>query len=187
MTEFKGCISNTNLIEYVNKETQINSKLINGFKPILQDKYGGTNDCTICSITAIQSYRENYKRSFQLLYNLIEKTAKNYCYNSESFGTIPFTIKNIINKTFNVKSQVRYLKGIGYNCNIIKNNIQNNIPMVLSLWNDGRNYYKNHSVIIVGFNEFKTKKILTVYDNWHETLSYIDYDKLSRISCINYF
>ena len=47
MTEFKGRISNTNLIEYVNKETQINSKLINGFKPILQDKYGGTNDCTI--------------------------------------------------------------------------------------------------------------------------------------------
>ena len=61
------------------------------------------------------------------------------------------------------------------------------ITMVLSLWNDGRNYYKNHSVIIVGFNEFKTKKILTVYDNWHETLSYIDYDKLSIISCINYF
>ena len=95
--------------------------------------------------------------------------------------------QNIINKTFNVKSQVRYLKGVGYNWNIIKNNIQNNIPMILSLWNDGRNYYKNHSVIIVGFNEFKTKKILTVYDNWHETLSYIDYDKLSIISCINYF
>lgn len=57
--------------------------------------------------------------------------------------------------------------------------------MLLNLWNDGRNYYKNHSVLIIGYkitenNDF----ILTIYDNWYKHNSYIDYNKLSIISSI---
>ena len=54
--------------------------------------------------------------------------------------------------------------------------------------NDGRNYYINHSVIIVGYMEYTSNcKMLIVYDNWDESVSYIDFNKLSKISCINYF
>ena len=55
------------------------------------------------------------------------------------------------------------------------------------MWKDGLEYYKNHSVLIVGYLQTVDKKMLVIYDNWFKSVSYIDYDKLSVISSIQVF
>ena len=188
MAEIKGRLNDSNIKEYVNRSRQTSGKILSNFKPILQQNYGGANDCTLCSITAIQAYKEKYSRDFQSIYNQVEKVANRYYYNADDFGTIPFFIRKIVNTTFSIKSVVRYVKGLGYTWKNIKKNINNGVPMILSLWNDGRDYYYNHSVTVVGYAEFQNKKrLIVIYDNWYDTISYIDYDKLNRISCLNYF
>ena len=167
--------------------TPVRSKTIVSFRPLLQKNYGGPNDCTLTSITALGSFKEKYARPIKGVYLLVEKVAKNYFYSAEKFGTIPVFIKYIINKTFSVNSHSHYGKGVGFNWNTIKQNINNNVPMILSLWNDGRNYYTQHSIIIIGYREYANAKMLAVYDNWYDSVSYVDYNKLSTISCINYF
>ena len=60
------------------------------------------------------------------------------------------------------------------------------------MYSDGRNYYSNHSVLIVGYREYplnnskKAIRFLIVQDNWNKNVSFIDYDKLSIVSSINY-
>ena len=97
-------------------------------------------------------------------------------------------INNIIDRVFNVKSEKKYLKGIGFSWKTIKNNIDNGVPMILSVYNDGRNYYMNHSVVLVGYMEYSHgAQMLVVFDNWSKETSFIDYKKMSRISFLNYF
>ena len=57
---------------------------------------------------------------------------------------------------------------------------------MLNLWDDGRGYYHDHSVVLVGVEEYQRAKILLVLDNWHETVSLVDYRKLSLFSSINW-
>ena len=78
-----------------------------------------------------------------------------------------------------------YGKGIG--CTLKKlETILKTTPIVLNLWNDGRNYYKNHSVVIVGVDVYEHGVFLRVYDGWHLKTSLIDYKKLSIIMSINW-
>jgi len=68
----------------------------------------------------------------------------------------------------------------------VKDIVSRDIPLVLNLWKDGRGYYKDHSVVIIGAEEYEKARFLLVLDNWHETVSLIDFDKLCIISSINY-
>jgi hypothetical protein len=61
----------------------------------------------------------------------------------------------------------------------------------LNIHNDGRDYYKNHSVVVVGFVTYqidggKQIHMIAVYDNWTNSIGYVDYQKLSKISSVNY-
>ena len=62
--------------------------------------------------------------------------------------------------------------------------------VILSLHSDGRNYYRDHTITVFGYNLYeingKEKIFFAVYDNWYRSVSYIDYDELSIISSINY-
>ena len=185
-------IHNGNLGQYIHQNyhnpTNKTRYLISSFRPILQSQYGGANDCTLCSITAISAYKNRYKTSFEEIYNRVVSVANKFFYDPDNFGTFPLFIQSIINRVFNVKSSVKYIKNVGYSWKTITSLVGNNIPLVLSMNNDGRNYYINHSVIIVGYMEYTSNcKMLIVYDNWDESVSYIDFNKLSKISCINYF
>ena len=156
---------------------------------MLQKNFGGSYDCSLTSITALGLFKNNYNQNADDIYSKVEKIAKKYFYSAEKFGTIPIFIKNIINNAFNVNSKSKYIKGVGFNWELIKKNIDNKNPMILSISNDGRNYYTNHSVTIVGYREYSptNAKILVIYDNWSNVRSCIDYNKLSCISSINYF
>lgn len=164
-------------------------KMVNGIKSLLQNDYGEANDCTLTSITCVISWLCPGLTP-QEIYDIVEQAAKRYGYRG-NYGTPSLVIKglyqNILNH-FGIKSKVhsRYFKNIGFGWNYIKQEIKENQPIILNLWKDGRDFYKNHTILIVGYLEDDDKKILAVYDNWYHGISYVDYDKLSTISSIDF-
>lgn len=157
--------------------------------PLLQNNYGEDNDCSLVSILTILNYKKE-NLDLNHFYSLIERIAKKYFYNGKN-GTLPFFIATIMEQIYPLAAKARYLKNVGYNFSTIKKQIDRNNPVILSLHNDGRDFYKNHSVVIVGYHDYiinnNTVHMLLVYDNWCRSISYIDYNKLSVISSINYY
>lgn len=162
---------------------------------LLQNDYGEVYDCSLTSLTAYIGYLKPLL-SIDNIYSIVEAIAKTKGYNGITNGTNPLRIRSIFNEALvkvgiNRKTDVRYLKNIGFNFNSIKSLVKQCTPAVLSLWSDGRNYYHDHSVLIVGYSVYtnsknQTKRFLQVFDNWTADYSYIDYDKLSTIASINY-
>ena len=158
--------------------------------PFLQNNFGGSGDCTLTSmLTVVKYYKPELDENE--VYNYIEKIAKKYLYREE-WGTFSGFNKPIIKevfKHFGIDRKVNYklFKGIGFNYNTIIAQLNSNIPVMLSLTNDGRNYYTDHTITIVGYMVFVNEKqnekaIFKVYDNWRTTSAYLDYDTL-RSDC----
>ncbi len=153
---------------------------------LLQKDYGYDNDCTLTSISAlIKYYKPN--QDINTIYNGVEKNAKKIGYSK--LGTPIFIIGLICRKAlwyFNISKIVHrhFFKNIGYSFDQIQSEVDQNHPILLNLWNDGRDYYTRHSVLIVGYLIANNKRFLAVYDNWNYEVSYIDYDKLSLFSNI---
>ena len=188
-------INDNNLQAYILKEYGDTSHLtakknyIQGIKPSLQEDYGEDLDCTLTSITTVVSY---YKPQLQIqfIYDQVEKIAKKFLYKGNR-GTPTITMNVIFNKVvqlfqINLKSHNGYIKNLGYNYVGIKNLINKNRPTLLSLSKDGRNFYANHTVLVIGYYEIGNAKMIAIYDNWYKQISYIDYNKLAIISGINY-
>lgn len=168
---------------------QYGGKVLENVKPLIQDEYGEDNDCSLISIlTAIKAKKPEI--DLEYFYDLIERIAKRYFYKG-TFGTLPCFIKPIMKRIIPYDASVRYIKGIGFNFHTIKKQIDYNNPVILSVVNDGRDVYKNHSVVIIGYTAYKIDDtmvyVLAVYDNWRKEISYIDYNKLSILSSINYY
>lgn len=110
----------------------------------------------------------NRKYKAKIIYDIVERNAIKYGYNSESWGSIPLFTNLVINKSYQditnktIKSKVKYFKGIGYNFNSIKEQIDNNNPIILSVYKASK--YDTHTVIIIGYNE-ETNELL-IHDNW---------------------
>ena len=79
-----------------------------------------------------------------------------------------------------------YGKGIGWRWATVKRLIACQTPVILNLWDDGRGYYHDHTVTVIGVEEYRKDRFLLVLDNWNESISLIDYKKLSIISSINW-
>lgn len=158
---------------------------VKDFTPLLQNDYGEVNDCTLVCITAILSQGKNV----QATYDKVEEIATHYFYDGEDFGTMPIFIKSIMDKSSGKNSVSKMGKGLGFTWNDIKTQINKDNPVILSVVNDGRGYYKNHSITIIGYEEYNDGKIrlLRVFDNWYTTVAYVDFNKLPTVSTINYF
>ena len=168
-------------LEYPKRGKQIYRKLI-PLDGLLQKNYGKRLDCTLTSLACI--FGERY-------YGDIEKIAEKYGYNGDKWGTNPLAVKAIMRefmRRWGVPGKVKsaYGKGVGWTWHAVKDIVSRNIPAVLNLWDDGRGYYHDHSVVLMGVEAYQRAKFLMVLDNWHETVSLIDYDKLCIISSINY-
>lgn len=165
--------------------------IISSIDPLLQNDYGLDGDCTVTALTCVLNYI--HKTPIQETYNAIEKVDMSYGYNGG--GTNPFLITCIAKKAEALLGVARskwknhYGKGIGYNFETIVTNIKAARPMVLNMFGDGRGYYSNHSVTIVGYMEYKIRRkaqrFLLIYDNWRKEVRYVDYETLSLISSIN--
>lgn len=162
----------------------------------LQSEYGDDNDCTIVSIATIvyavikRKYGYSKNITFQEIYDVALKYAKK-CWYTPSIGTLPFFNRTILKHTlkhFGIDKKVKtaYFKKIGFNAKYFKNYL----PMNLSIYKDGRGYYENHSVTIIGYAIYKVqeqeKVFITVLDNWSKERRYIDFDRLHTICSINY-
>lgn len=191
-------ISQQNLEQYLKDTYKGNpvrqqQKFLDGFTPLLQKNYGGENDCTLTSMTAIVYFLSKSKYEIQSIYDYVEKIAKKYFYRSAT-GTPYITTNKIFAEVLKnyklLAPTARYGKDIGYTFSYIQNQIAKNNPLILSITDDGKDYYKNHSVTIVGFEKWKVGnkevQMIAIYDNWYSSISYVDYDKISWMSTIHY-
>ena len=169
--------------EYPLLQTHVYTKTITGRRPLLQKDYGKALDCAVTSLAFLFGAEK---------YPEIEAIATKYFYNGDKWGTNPFFIRSIMNaclKEFKMegKGKSLYGKGIGWNFKKVKALVDQNKYLILNLHTDGRGYYKDHSVTIIGVVEYSNGRFLSIYDNWNYGISYIDYDKLSLISSINWY
>lgn len=164
-------------------------KIISGIPALVQNDYGDDNDCTLTAITTCIKYFYP-KIDTYTIYNKVAKSGKKFGYTG-SYGTPNATIKLIYNEVLrgmgsNKRACSRYFKEVGFSWNFIKKEIDAKDPILLNLWKDGRYFYQNHSVLIVGYLEYQGKRFLAIYDNWYRSLSYIDYQKLNPICSIHF-
>lgn len=170
------------------------ARLMSNFQPVVKKDSGLISDCTLLSISAIINYYIKYTKSSQDIYDIVESVAEDFLYSG--YFTIPDFIKIVIDRTLkeiNIigESHWYFYKKIDLMYNDVKTLIQKNKPIILSIISDGREYYKDHSVIIIGYVEYsiginKKVRLLKVYDNCYDSISYIDYEKMDKICCINY-
>lgn len=193
-------ITEKNVEQYIaekfgkNCTARLQSKeVIQGLNPLLQNDYGLAGDCTVTSMTFLLV--SLYHKPVQEVYDIVEAIDKKYGYNGER-GTIPLLINSILRQAeqkLNKKpSKWRsgYIKNVGFNFNTIMKCVKQNKPMILSMTNDGRGYYSNHSVSVVGYAQYVVdnhiQRFLIVYDNWTKEESYIDYDIMWSVCSLNY-
>ena len=172
----------TNLQErYPDKGKQLYRQVI-PLQPLLQRNYGEELDCTITSMACI--FGEKY-------YGVIELIARRYGYDGDTRGTNPLTVRRIMAEFMDCAhmtgtARSGYGKGIGWRWATVKRLIARQTPVILNLWDDGRGYYHDHTVTVIGVEEYRKDRFLLVLDNWNESVSLIDYKKLSIISSINW-
>lgn len=176
------------------KATLEKSNFVKNVTPLLQNDYGLAGDCTITSMTCIMEYI--YKKPIQEIYDAIEAIDMKFGYDG-NFGTIPMLINTILRlaeKKLKVSKGIKwrsgYLKDIGFNFNTIMRSVEQQHPMILSIMNDGRNYYRSHSVTVIGYMLFtvngRKQRFLRLQDNWTKEQAYLDYEIL-QICSLNYY
>lgn len=161
-------------------------KFLSTFESLNQDDYGEAGDCAITAMTACIRYLTKCQYTITEVYNTVEKIGKKFLYRG-SWGT-PLPLTGIIYQTaikkFLKKKKIKskFIKNI----KTIKEQINNNNPVVLSIINgDGRNCYMNHTITIVGYEQFivngQKVETLLVYDNWDHVIHYVDYALLNKV------
>ena len=188
----------SNIVKYLNDNNFLNANIIEDktlqIRGFLQQKYGGEGDCTLTSILTIVKYYKPELNENEI-YDYIEKIAKKYLYR-EQWGTFAIFNKIIIKEVFeyfkiNKKVTIKYFKEIGFNKDTIINELKQKHPIILSLTNDGRNYYRNHTITIIGYRIYKNdnnkqKILFKIYDNWYYDFAFLDYEILKSDCSICY-
>lgn len=180
-------LSNSNIAQYLG--TSKYYPYILSYVPcLLQNDYDLANDCTLTSITTIIKHLLP-SESIQFIYNKVEQIArrKGYVgwYGTPSLMIAPVLKQSLRSFQLNKKVKTLFFKDIGFTFEDIQNEINNHNLVMINLWKDGRNYYKNHTVLAIGYIVKDNHKMLAIYDNWALGISYLDYDKLSKITSIN--
>ena len=173
---------------------------VSGTMPHLQSEYGDANNCTLVSIATVIEHLLNEHTqssySFSEIYkNVLNGIKPKFAY-SPKYGTISLFNKNIAENVLesyldgcNFTTQGNYIKGLGYDYELIKDVIDSGFPAYLYARKADK--YKNHTMVIIGYREYmnvnkKWIRQLIVYDNWSKREKNIDYSSISFISMIGY-
>lgn len=189
-------LNNSNIETYVKKTYNINEPKITAEKKLhvialLQKNYGMKGDCSLVSMTACTRYY-NINYPVNDIYNYIENIAKKCGYNGNTYGTLPTTIWKIyqaVLKKVGIDHTVatNYIKGLAFNFSTIKKVIDRSEPIILSIKSANEGYYQDHSVVACGYRVYNNKaKFVIIQDNWSKSVSYIDYNTISRFSSLVY-
>ena len=144
-------------------------------------------------MTAIVYFLSQQKYTIDEIYSYVAKVGKKYGYKGTR-GTPFITIRKIFHevlKKFKLpKAYVKYGKNLGFTFKTIQKELGKGNPLILSLNDDGRDYYENHSITVIGYEIYKcgSKEIimLAVQDNWYKSVGYVDFDKMSAVSSVHY-
>ena len=153
-----------------------------GGSALLQKDYGKAKGCTVISLAFLFGAEH---------YPAIEKIAMKHGYNGDKRGTNPFWIKRIMREIcrllhIDFVCRSAYGKGLFFNYRRIQTILDSGSVLLLNMFDDGRHYYHDHTVTVIGYEEYERGKFLLLYDNWNRTCSYLDYHRLSLISSINW-
>lgn len=198
----RAAITNDNLLKYLTDKYDVNSvqscikvNQLEGMTPLLQDDYGKDYDCTLTAITQILLYYLKGKTPEEI-YNVVAACAEKLGF-VEGWGTNPLVMRTLMNqaaKKLGLKkaATVKYGKITGYSFCRIKALIDAGRPIMLSMYKDGRDFYDDHSITVIGYGEYKvdnkhTAHMLKVYDNWYKEMCYVDYDLIHLFSSIHYY
>lgn len=195
-------LNNDNLTKYLKQKygdfsgEPIAEGAIKNIKSLLQANFGGENDgdCTLTTIVCLL-YFYLPMIAPEILYNTVLKFGLLMGY-TPGTGTHPIVMRTLMNTCARIlgtkqRARVRYIKGLMFNWKTIKKLVDNNTPFMLSISNDNRSFYKDHSITIIGYMEYKIGnkivKMLKVYDNWSLEERYVDYNIISPFLSIHYF
>ena len=140
------------------------------------------NDCTLTSIAYLVGEQHYWE---------IEKIAKAHGYDGNGQGTNPLRINAIIQQLvdwlkLHGTAKSAYLKCIGVTWKKCVELCKSGTPFLLNMHKDGRGWYEDHTVTVIGYDEYQHGRFLVVYDNWYKGESLIDFDKLSVVCSINW-
>lgn len=154
---------------------------LTGFTGLDMSKFGGDNDCTLVSITAIANwYRSIYPNipsSTSDIYKDVLEIGKKHGYTT-SGGTDPTKIDNIVEDVFKkwgytVNATNTYLWSFSTFTDQI--NEPNYNPL---LFNIATGYYASHTVTVIGYRDFDVADFLMVKDNWSTSTRYIHWQQM---------
>lgn len=195
----RGRIDDSNLDNYLaatySKEyTLCTSKKI-ACKPIIQDRHSQLKDAMLVAITTVLNQKLKGIYSVNQLYSIIESAAKGCHVNEEKYGVTPRAIKMIVAKaakklTIEMSAISAFKKGIGFTVDDIFSQLRRNNLVILSISDDGREFYHYQPVVVVGYKVFAIEgtevTLLEVLDGQDNVVSYIDYSLLSSKCSISY-
>lgn len=195
----------SNNLDYTNLNILERKTLL--IKPLLIEDFSSLKgDDAFISLITCANYFTPHEITEKDLYDLSKQIyARIYEKPSPSGKIVPSFIESIydeILKYYNIphfSPRTKYINNIGFNFKKIKTIIDQGTPIILTMLSDGRNYYKNHSVVVFGYTVFEMKpvysslldkdkkiNILMVYDGWSKSVRYIDLKLINPISCIVY-
>jgi len=154
---------------------------LNGFKGLDMDNFGGDNDCTLVSITAVANwYRSiypNIPNDTSDIYRDVLEIGKKHGYTTKS-GTNPTIIDNIVEDVFKkwgytVEASNTYIWT--FNTFVEQINQPNYNPL---LFNIATGYYASHTVTVIGYRDFDVADFLLVKDNWSTSTRYIHWQQM---------
>lgn len=190
-------INTSNIDTYIKQTygqiTSHNFKKIPMIKGFLQNNFSGELDCGLVSLLTVLNYFEPLKDPNQI-YNEIKAIAKKYLY-SDNGGTYSCLYSSIVKsvfKKYNFSTSNIYFKrfkGLTWNIDNIKKNIDKKRPVLLDIHKDGNGYYKSHIVVVEAYYDYLINDkthiyMLQIRDNFTNRTVYVDYQKLDTFSAI---
>ena len=184
------------------KSTLQCSKQLSKFTAFKQADYGLAGDCSITSIASVLYNAWRNERGtthdFQYIYDVVEANGFEWGYDGD-MGTKAYAIRTIFNKSakeigVNVRAKSHYGKGVLWNFETVKKQINKGKPAILSFKDDGRDYYGAHSITVIGYAEYKVvtevgetkiEKFFAVKDNWKTETRWVDYDLIDFVSSLH--
>lgn len=154
---------------------------LSGFTGLDMDDYGGSNDCSLVSITAVAKYYRstypNIPSSTSDIYDDVLAVGKEHGYTT-SGGTNPTVIDNIIEDSFKkwgytVSASNTYVWSFSTFTNQIDS--PNSNPV---LFNIATGYYADHTITVIGYVEYDVADFLMVKDNWSTSTRYVHWQQM---------
>lgn len=156
-------------------------KSLSGFVGLNMNNYGGNNDCSLVSITAVANwYRSIYPNipsSISDIYNDVLEVGKKHGYTT-TVGTDPTKIDDIIEDSFKkwgytIDATNSYI--LLFNTFKEQINEPNANPL---LFNIATGYYASHTVTVIGYRDYDVADFLMVKDNWSTSTRYIHWQQM---------